>query len=400
LANEQATLRDLLCHRTGLDRHDELWEHTTWDRDELLRRIGHVKPARPFRTAWQYQNVMYLAAGQSVGAVSSSSWERVVQKRLFDVLGMRGANFRIQDAKNATDHASPHHTGPEKTVTPIPWKESSSIGPAGAINASARDMAQWVRFQLGDGTFEGKRVLSTGQLREPHAPQIMLAGSGGTAAVLESFFPDHRTFAYGLGWFVIDYRNHRVVWHGGNINGFTAQVCLAPTERIGLVILSNRQSTPMTYALQHSLLDHLLGMPKRDWNTWVSAAREKLVAARRAAEEADRNRDESIRQKNSKPSHPLESYAGIYEDPAYGRVRVVLDGGSLQFEWSDLKSPLSHFHFDTFVTSKEAGDSDLGRRRVTFSLGADGPVAALQVFGREFKKTATTAPDDRQGFGR
>src|SRR5262249_9395338 len=159
LASEQATLRDLLCHRTGLSDQPALYE-TPWGREEIIRRIGRVPLSKPFRTTWQYQNAMFVAAGQAVGATAKSSWEDVVQKRLFAPLGMTRANFSFTATREDADHASPHARWRESKLMTIPWHNLENVGPAGSINASARDMVRWVRFQLRDGTFAGKRLLS------------------------------------------------------------------------------------------------------------------------------------------------------------------------------------------------------------------------------------------------
>jgi CubicO group peptidase (beta-lactamase class C family) len=387
LANEQATLRDLLCHRTDLASHALLWADSPWGREELIRRIGRVKLSQPFRTTWQYGNFMYMAAGQALGAAAKSSWEEVVQKRLFDPLGMTGATFSPKVAEKAANHASPHRKDKAGVVKNIPWRNTDVIGPAGSIIAHVRDMAQWVRFQLGDGTFDGKRLLSAAQLREPHTPQIVMSGQ---AESIESFFPDPNFFTYGLGWFINDYRTHVVVWHGGNIDGFTAWVGLVPKAKLGIVILSNQDQTPMPYALQHNLLDHLLGLPKKDWNTWCLAVEEKLMAKQKAS---DKERD-GKRHQGTKPSRALDAYTGSYEEPAYGEAILSLKDGVLQLQWNRFKSPLQHFHFDTFVTNKDDGPPYLQNQQIVFTLGGDGEVASLRMFDMDFKKVAAKTMRD------
>jgi len=273
----------------------------------------------------------------------------------------------------------------------VPWLNNDNIGPAGSINASARDMAKWVRFQLGDGTFEGKRLLAAAQLREPHVQQIVMSHQH---EYLESLFPDPNFFTYGFGWFINDYRNHVVVWHGGNTAGFTAQVCLVPKAKLGLVILCNLEGSLMPYALQHSLLDQLLGLPKKDWNAWELAVLEKFKAKLKAH---DQERDEK-RHKGTKPSRNLDAYIGTYEDPAYGKVVLSLEGGVLQLQWYRFKSPLNHFHYDTFLTNKDDGlpqHQVLQNQRVVFTLDGDGEVASLRLLNADFKKVKTKPARDR-----
>jgi CubicO group peptidase (beta-lactamase class C family) len=386
LASEQATLRDLLCHRTGLDTHGELSEVPSWGREEVIRRIGRVKLSKPFRTTWQYQNLMYVTAGQAVGTAAKSSWEEVVQKRLFDPLGMTAVNFSSRVTEKAANHATPHRKDRAGKVKIIPWLDNDNIGPAGSINAHAADMARWVRFQLGDGTFEGKRLLSAAQLREPHTPQIVVSRE-----TLECYFPDSNFFTYGLGWYINDYRKHVVVWHGGHIAGFSAQVCLVPKAKLGLVILSNLDGTELPSALQNSLLDQLLGLPKKDWNASMLAEVEKQKAKQKASDEEQAAK----RHKGTRPSRTLDAYTGTYEEPAYGQVILSLKDGVLQLQWNLFKSPLNHFHFDTFVTNKDDGPPYLQNQQIVFTLGGDGEVASLRMFDMDFKKFAPKPKRDR-----
>src|SRR5262245_23919299 len=143
LANENVTLRDIVTHRTGLIRHDLLWYGSPWGREEVIKRVGFVPLTYGFRTTFQYQNIMFLTAGQAVGAASGSSWEEFTQKRIFDPLGMKSANFSALLAEKAPDHASPHsRQGGQIKV--IPWRNIDNVGPAGSINASVGDLAGWI----------------------------------------------------------------------------------------------------------------------------------------------------------------------------------------------------------------------------------------------------------------
>lgn len=373
LASDQATLRDLLSHRTGLAGHNELWVDSPWDREELIRRAGYLKLAQPFRSTWQYQNLMYLAAGMAAGAANKSSWEELVQRRLFDPLGMTGANFSARTTERSPNHASPHKNGKV-----IPFRDLDVAGPFVSINASAKDIAKWVRFQLGDGTFDGKRVMSEAQLKEMHTPQVVMNRQH---ELLESLLPDHNFFSYGLGWFVNDYRNHVLVWHSGDIDGFSALVTLVPKSKVGIVILSNLDSSYMRYALQYNLLDYILGLPKTDWSAWQKGVFEKVMAALRAGTKSL----EEGRHKDTKPSHELAAYVGTYEEPAYGKVAISLVDGALQLQWNRINGPLSHFHYDTFITSPD-GPPTMQSQPIQFTLGVDGGVSSLRMYGVDFNK--------------
>ena len=379
LASEQVTLRDLLCHRTGLSRHDQLWIGSPWGRDELLCRVGHLKLSQPFRSAYQYQNLMYLAAGQAVGAASKGSWEEFIQKRIFDPLGMGGANFSTAVAEKSPDHARPHRKNRDGQVEAIPWRNLDNIGPAGSINAGARDLTKWVRFQLGDGTWEGKRLLSAANLRETHTPQTVIRLEG----AMKAMNPETTQLAYGLGWNVQDYRGHLLLSHTGGLEGFRSRVVLVPKAKVGIVLLMNSgvgaSTTSMHLAVTNNLLDQVLGLPKKDWNDYYLGQAKKLEAAEKARL-AER---EAKRHQGTKPSRELEAYAGAYDEPAYGPLTVAPKDGGLVLEWSSFKCRLEHWHFDTFVIRE---DNPLRDQLVVFALGADGEVATLRALEVEFKK--------------
>jgi CubicO group peptidase (beta-lactamase class C family) len=373
LANEYVTMRDIVCHRTGLGRHDLLWYGSPWSREEIIRRIGLVKLSQPLRSAYQYQNIMFLTAGQAVGLISKSTWEDFIQKRIFDPLGMTGANFSIRDAARAADHATPHNRNGQGKVEVIPWRNIDNIAPAGAINAGVRDLSRWVQFQLGDGTMEGKRLVSKASLDETHTPQMLVRVDPASAQHTETTFS-----SYGLGWGISDYRGHLLIAHGGGIDGFLTNIILIPKAKIGIVVLSNLSPTPFTGVVGRGLVDLLLGLSKKDW---VAIANEQMKKAEMAGKIAQLGR-EAKRHKDTKPSRDLAAYTGAYEDPAYGTANVSVEQGALVFKWSNFKSKLDHFHFDTFTAK---GDT-VNDETVIFTLGADGEVSSMSVLGVDFKK--------------
>src|SRR5262249_33382245 len=147
--------------------------------EEVIRKIAYVKLTQPFRSMYQYQNIMYSTAGYAVGKASGSSWQEFTQKRIFDPLGMKTANFSTKDVVKAPDHATPHLKSSGK-LQAMAWRKTENRGPAGSINASVRDLSKWLRFQLGDGTFEGKRLLSAARLAETHTAQVVVPMDGPT----------------------------------------------------------------------------------------------------------------------------------------------------------------------------------------------------------------------------
>jgi CubicO group peptidase (beta-lactamase class C family) len=386
LADRDVTLRDLLCHRTGLAGHDVLWFGAALGRDEVVRRMAHVPPAHPFRSSFFYNNIMYVAAGQTVGAAVQGSWDDFVEQRLFAPLGMRRATCRAQRALADSDHALPHQSTKDGKVEVLPWHaDIDNAGPAGSIHASVRDMAQWVRFQLGDGTFEGKRILAVATLAETHTPQMTVRVEG----ALKIALPETEQAAYGLGWFIHDHRGRFLISHTGGMNGFRARIVLVPKAKLGLVLLMNSgvgsSYASMHYAVTNQLLDVLLGLPKQDWDRrYTEAYRKQRDDAAAGLAEFERHR-----QLDTKPSRELAAYTGTYTDTAYGPAMVTLKDGTLFLEWGRSKLRLAHFHYDTFILRpvKAEEHHPLDHEPAGFVLRTDGVVGTLNLFGREFKRS-------------
>jgi CubicO group peptidase (beta-lactamase class C family) len=380
LADQGVTLRDLLCHRTGLSAHDRLWQHAPWTLEESVRRVAFLKPAHSFRSAYEYNNLMYITAGFAVASASQSTWHDFVQKRIFKPLGMAGARFTKSAVLSTPDHATPHRVDRDGQVQTMPWYDDDrQIRPSGVIKASVRDLASWMRFQLGDGTWEGKRLLSAQALAEMHTPQVVIPLRGR----LRALYPETMQMSYGLGWVIHDYRGHLVWSHSGATEGFRAHIMLVPKARLGVVVLMNAETGPglasIHLAAAHGIVDLLLGLPRKDWNTHFAAIARHVEAEDQAKVTAR----QAKRHPHTKPSRELEAYAATYEEPAYGRAIVTAKADGLVITWSSARGRLEHFHFDTFDIK---GDRLIDGDQVVFHLGLDGNVDSMDFLGVRFRK--------------
>lgn len=375
LADANCTLRDLVCHRTGLAGHDMLWYRSPWSVEEQVRRIGLVPPSKSFRSAFQYQSIMFGAAGLAVGQASGNSWSEFVEKRIFKLLEMGNASCTTTAALKNGDHTSPHRRNPDGKVVVVPWYSLESPHPAGSINASARDLSKWLRFLLAGGTYKKQRLLAQSQLTETWMPQTVIRLEG--AARADNPFTTQTS--YGLGWIVMDYRGMMQVTHGGWVEGQRCQITLIPQARLGIAIVANLEKTRMALALSNSLVDHLLGFRAENWNDHYQA-RVKADEQREQAHERER---QEKRRPNTTPTHDLKAYAGTYENPAYGTARIMVDQGKLVWEWSSFRRPLDHYHFDTFIMQDDRFVPD---PMVIFTLAAGGEIQTFRVFDVEFKR--------------
>jgi CubicO group peptidase (beta-lactamase class C family) len=374
-ADASVTLRDLLSHRTGLTRHDELWTATTFTRDELLHHIGSVALTKPIRSAYQYNNIMYVAAGEAVAAAAKMPWEDFIRTRFFVPLQMTRSRIAL-DEWNAADHALSYRFDRQTDrVIPQPFHDYAVIAPAGTIKSCARDMAQWLRFQLAGGVIDGKRLLSTEALDETHMPQIVMRRDADSRETS----PETNVSSYAMGWNVLDYRGEMLIAHAGALNGYRTQVALLPFRHFGVVVMTNVGRGLLPVSLRNSIIDTFLGKTNRDWNALLLAADrksdEKALEAKKARE-AKRPRD-------TKPSHPLDAYAGTYSSPGYDTATVVLKDGALVLNWGTLSLPLAHYAYDSFSAVDEAEDVD---ETVQFHFTAEGEVKSLTIFGEEMAR--------------
>jgi len=372
----ELTVRDLLSHRSGLATFggDLLWYETTYPREEILRRVRHLRPVHPFRGRYGYQNIMFLAAGEIVPAVTGKSWDDYVRERFFAPLGMARSNTTLRQLKASQNVASPHNeVGGQVRV--VKYSNVDAAGGAAAINSSAAEMAEWVRLQLGRGTYQGKKIFSAAAAREMWTPQTVVSGVGESA---EKFNPTVHFNLYGLGWFLSDYRGRKVVTHSGGLDGMTSRVALLPEENLGLVVLTNSE-TPLQSFLWYKVFDVFTGAPPRDWSAEYLA---RAVAARER-EEAEAKRTEAGRVPDTRPSLPLSAYAGTYGGQMYGDAKVTEEQGRLVVRL--VPSPnyvgdLEHWHFDTFrIKWRESVVYPYPRGWVTFVLDARGRVGEMKV---------------------
>lgn len=223
-ANARVTVRDLLSHRSGLNRTDLAWYSGALSRDEIIRVASAAKPTAKLGEKFQYQNVMFLAAGEAAARAERTTYEKLLETRIFKPLRMGTTTLSVKKMQQSKDFSKGYdYNFATKQTRNLPTRDLTAIAPAGAINSSARDMAQWVRLMLGGGAFDGKRLVSEAGFAELVKPQMKVGG----------------TVDYGLGWFLREWRGKKVVEHGGNIDGFNAQVALLPEERLGFVLLTN-----------------------------------------------------------------------------------------------------------------------------------------------------------------
>ena len=371
----EVTVRDLLSHRSGLATFggDLLWYETNYSSDELLRRIRHLKPTSSFRSRFGYQNVMFVAAGQVIAAVTGKSWDAFVRERLLVPLGMNRTTTSITGFRPADNIAAPHNEL-EGRMRVVRYSNVDGAGAAAALNSSVADMAEWLRLQLGRGTYQGRRIFSPQASREMWQPTTIVPLS----EQAESFNPTQHFNAYGLGWFLSNYQGRKVVTHSGGLDGMISRVGLLPEENLGVVVLTNSE-TPLSTALMYKVFDTFLGVPRRDWSANYLARHRQAEAAA----EAEARKTEEARVTGTRPSLALGKYAGTYGGEMYGEARVAEEQGRLVLRLApaaNFVGDLEHWHYDTFRLRWRASVSyPFPRGFVTFGLNASGQVDEMKI---------------------
>lgn len=376
----EITIRDLLVHRSGLGlgAGDLLWwPASTYDRKEIMRRLRFIKPATSFRSAYAYDNVLYLVAGEVIERVSGRTWEQFVQERILSRVGMTASTVRHSDAGSAggnDDVASTHAevNGRMQVIGPM---TSDNTNPAGGINAGARDIAKWLLVQLDSGKLaDGSRLVSARTAREIWTGVTPMA-TGPAAAEIGPLAKQFNLYA--LGFQTNDFRGRKLLWHTGGLPGYLSFVAFIPEARVGVAVLTNSE-TPMFQAAGWSLLDYALGSsPAFDFVGGFA----RLGERRNAALAQQRTATGAARDSLSKPSLALDKYAGIYEDAWYGDISVTLANGKLRMALGhtpQLQGDMVHWQHDTFIARWD--DREMRADAfVTFQLNPDGSIDQVKL---------------------
>ena len=335
------TIRDLLSHRVGVEPGNFMFRFTGYSTDEVLRRIRFLKEREPFRTTMLYSNVGYTATGEAAAAAAGVPFAELLRTRLIEPLGMTGSTVGVpHDA--SPNHASPHAVF-EGRQQPIDHTKALNILPANAVNSTPRDIAKWMLFQLGDGTWNGKRIVSPQSFAGLHSPQVIIPTTADMRAARGvNFFA-----GYALGWQVMDFRGHKLIWHSGSQDGMPVFMALLPDDHIGVMVMVNTWAAPTLHgALASRILDRLLGVAEpRDWNAEALAGYKRAVARESEARAAT----EKAHIPNAPPSRPLDAYAGTYVDPLYGDMTIAMENGALTLQFArGQRADLSPWNYDTF----------------------------------------------------
>ncbi len=357
----QLTLRDLLCHRSGLPDHaGDLVEDLGYDQAEVLHRLQYLKPASSFRSEFAYTNFGYTEAAIAAAKVVGKPWDIVAAEKLYRPLGMKATSSRYHDYANAPNHAA-IHVRVDGKWTAKNIRNADAQTPAGGVSSNVRDMAQWLRLQLANGKFNGKQLIDTEALAETHRPQMI------SSRMKDG--ENERTGFYGLGWNVnVDDHGWVRLNHSGGFDlGAATVVFLVPSEKLGVVVLSNASPIGVPEALGATFCDLAIdGKPQRDWFELYRHGFEELAKPNYGTAV-----DYSKPPAGKQPPLSNAAYVGKYENKLFGEIEVAEKGGSLVLRMGPKKNsyPLTHFDRDVF-TYQPIGEMSAVGSGVTFTIGA------------------------------
>ena len=314
--NNTVTLRDMMCHRTGLPRHDMSWYFfTTSNRDSLVQRIQYLEPSAPLRQRWQYNNFMFMLQGVVAEKITGKSWEEKIKERIFKPLGMSRSSVSYEDWMKTADIAVGYTVRNDSLIDKLDYYKINGMAPAGSIASSVNDMSKWVITWISGGKYNGVEILPAGYAAEAISSQMVING-----ALPTSEQPDVYFATYGFGWFLSSYRGHYRVEHGGNIDGFSASTSFFPTDSIGIVVLCNQDGSTVPSIVRNLVADKLLGLKYVDWTTKVLQEKEK---GRQAAKEAEKTKVKDTTA-HYPATHPLADYTGSFENRGYGKIQLQI----------------------------------------------------------------------------
>jgi CubicO group peptidase (beta-lactamase class C family) len=390
--NAHVTLRDMMTHRTGISRYDLSWYlFGSTSRDSLLQRVRYMIPNEQLRYKWQYNNFMFLAEGMVADKLTKKSWEENLRSRILDSLGMTQTSPWIEALQKGQDVSLGYGLKNDSLLKKLDYRDISIVGPAGSINSNVNEMSNWLITWINGGKFKGKQVLPASYVAEAKSVQMTLGSS-----TPDSKLPDTYDMGYGFGWFINTYRGHYLVEHGGNIDGFSALTSFLPTDSIGIVVLSNQNTSFLPEVVRNIIADRLLDKKTFDWNGTKLARIKKMRAQNNIKTDTA-----AVKVKGADVTRAASGYEGTYANNAFGKFYVDAKGDSLFFTCTAGKDYLQHIAYDIFQTitiDKVTGVVDTTDKgiKVKFLMDLGGNItgADMELMGPDavvFKRTPKAA---------
>jgi len=373
-ATERMTARDLLTHRSGLPRHDLVWYRSPLSRREIMNRLQYLEPTRDFRTAFQYQNLMYMTAGCLIEEITGTTWEDFTTNEIAKPLGLAHTTCFAPEQDGGA--ARPYAKANGKFVSDEPLL-LGAIAPAGSVWSTVEDMLRWVGFQMTGMDGNGAPLISDRILGELTSPQVLLGRAGDIASILTPLDEAEEVSysTYGMGWFIHGYRGRKLVHHGGFVDGFSSYVAYVPQERLGVVVLCNCNESPVPIVTSLSIIDRVLGYRSANW---VERMKRVMPPDVRGQAAIPPGSEEELPAASSVSS---DEFVGNYFNPGYGKLLVTADEYGLVGDYHGIALRMSHLAHDIFQLDPDATPLTTvpWPRRIAFVRDLEGTVVGLQI---------------------
>ena len=307
-------IEDLMAQRSGMPSHaiDSL-VMLGFDRDYIRHAIRYAKPSSSFRSEFAYQNNLFLIAAELIEKHTEKSWEENIKERIFEPLSMSASTMDMKSFQEAKDVTSLHHRLGDEIVTlskDWPYLHWTYVyGPAGGINSNITDMAQWLKFQVNNGVFDGEPLVTEENMNFMHTPKTI------TALTTEK-----RQY-YAQAWVYRENTPYPIVWHNGGTTGCKTMVAIVPEAKVGIVVLSNLIDSSLPEALAFRFLDMYLGNPDVDWSAEMLIKMKEVMKKREAAL--------PVPPEDALPVMSLQKYVGDYQNAVYGKIDISEKEGGL-----------------------------------------------------------------------
>lgn len=370
--NSNLQIKDLMCHRTGIPRHDYSWYlFPTESADSLIGRMKYQEPFAGLREQWYYNNFMFLTQGVIAERITGKSWGDNIKERFFNTLGMSNSNLTIDEMEKANNAAHGYELKNDSIIKKMAYYNIAAMSPAGSINSSVNEMANWLITWIYGGKFNGEQIIPAAYARAAMSSQMVVGG-----ALPGEKNPGLHISNYGYGWFISSYKGHYRVQHGGNIDGFSANAAFYPSDSVGIVVLTNQNGSSVPSMVRNTIADRMLQTDKSDWVEWYN---ENLERAKKAEQE----KEEAAKSSPVPSSHNLFDFTGEYSNPGYGKFVIEMKNDSLFAKFKLMTMYLKHEHYDIFEPFEVSEDgidtTDTGSLRFNFETSNSGDISSVNI---------------------
>jgi CubicO group peptidase (beta-lactamase class C family) len=320
---EEFTIKDLLTHRSGLGlgAGDLMMfpDSNSFTKKDIIHNLRYLKPVSSFRTKYDYDNNLYIVAGEIVERVSGMTWEDFIEKRIMQPLNMTKSAASISRLKDKSNIISPHCAVNDKVqAIDIDWSETANA--AGGICSNITDLSKWLIMQMNNGKYgDNKQLFSEEVHEEMWTPQTIINARATS--------PYNTHFAsYGLGWFLSDVKGYKQATHTGGLAGVVTQITLLPELKLGIIVLTNQQIGAAFSAITNTIKDSYLGISGIDRVKQMSDRVKKGEAeAKKITSDIWANIEKQQKESTIKPD--LNNYIGTYTDQWFGNIVISIKDG-------------------------------------------------------------------------